>query len=152
MAKDIEQELDAILAPHKGRVEAARRDAAGKTAGDADFGEAAAVCLTNVIVPAFEQMARALNERGVAARVLTDADDARIDVPVSRHVRLGQGFGGYPYLRAKLDRGNRRIYLEQNAFGSQGGLRVGDYAIAEVNAELVKDKVLALVRELYGPV
>jgi hypothetical protein len=35
---------------------------------------------------------------------------------------------------------------------SRGGSGAGDYTIAEVNAELVKAKVIGLVRELYGPV
>jgi hypothetical protein len=152
MARDIGQELDAILAHHTARVKQVRSEAAGRSAAVEDFSQAAAFCLTNVIAPALEQMARALNERGVAARVLTDAGDARIDIPVSRHVRLGQGHGGYPYLRARPDRQSRRIQFEQNTSGGHGGSGVGDYAIAEVNAELVKDKVMALVRDLYGPV
>jgi hypothetical protein len=84
--------------------------------------------------------------------VLADGNDARIDVPVSRHARLGHGLGGYPYLRARPDRESRRIHFEQNAAGGRGGSGAGDYTIAEVNAELVKAKVMGLVRELYGPV
>jgi hypothetical protein len=152
MAKDIEQELDAIFAHHKARVEQARNEAAGKSAAEEDFTQAAAACLANVIAPALRQMAQALNERGVAARVLTDGSDARIDIPVSRHARLGHGLGGYPYLRARADRQSQRIHFEQNSSGGRGGSGVGDYNIAEVSAELVKAKVIELVRELYGPV
>lgn len=32
-----------------------------------------------------------------------------------------------------------------------GGNGVGDYAIAEVNAQLINAMVIDLVRELYGP-
>src|SRR5438309_10116821 len=85
MAKDIEQQLDAIFAHHKARVEQARNEAAGKTVTEEDFTQAATACLASVIAPALRQMAQALNERGVAARVLTDGGDARIDIPVSRH-------------------------------------------------------------------
>lgn len=152
MAKDIEQELDAILAHHKARVEQARNDAAGKTGAEEDFSQAATVCLASVITPALQQMAQALNARGVAARVLTDGSEARIDVPVSRHARLGHGFGGYPYVRARPDRQSQRIHFERNASGGRGGSRVGDYTIAEINADLVRVKVMDLVRELYGPV
>lgn len=151
MAKDIGQELDAILAHHRARVEQARNEAASKTTVEENFSQAAAVCLANVIAPALEHMARALNERGVAARVLTDGGDVRIEIPVSRHARLGQGLGGYPYLRAGADRQRRQIHFEQNAAGGRGGSGLGDYAIAEVNAELVETKVMELVRELYGP-
>lgn len=151
MAKDIEQELDAILAHHKARVAEARHEAAGKNAVEESFNQAAAACLDNVIAPALQQMARALNERGVAARVPTDGRDTRIDIPVSRHARLGQGHGGYPYLRARADRLTRRIHFERNTADSRGGNRVGDYAIAEVDAELVKALVMDLVRELYAP-
>lgn len=152
MAKDIEQELDAILAHHKARVEQARNDAAGKTGAEEDFSQAATVCLASVITPALQQMAQALNARGVAARVLTDGSEARIDVPVSRHARLGHGFGGYPYVRARPDRQSQRIRFERNASGGRGGSGVGDYTIAEINADLVRVKVMDLVRELYGPV
>lgn len=152
MAKDIEQELDAIFAHHKARVEQARNEAAGKPAAEEDFSQAATVCLTSVIAPALRQMAQALHERGVAARVLADGSDVRIDIPVSRHARLGHGHGGYPYLRARSDRHGRRIHFERNASDSVGGSGAGDYTIAEVNAELVKAKVMDLVRELYGPV
>jgi len=152
MAKDIEQELDAIFAHHKARVEQARNEAAGKTAAEEDFSQAATVCLASVITPALQQMAQALNARGVAARVLTDGSDARIDIPVSRHARLGHGLGGYPYLRARADRQSQRIHFEQNTSGGRGGSGVGDYTIAEINADLVRVKVMDLVRELYGPV
>ena len=151
MAKDIEQELDAIFTHHKARVVQARNDAAGKTAAEENFGQAAAVCLASVITPALQQMAQALNQRGVAARVPTDASDVRIDIPVSRHARLGHGFGGYPYLRARPDRQTRRIHFERNTSDSHAGSAVGDYTIAEINAELVKAMVVDLVRELYGP-
>src|SRR5438309_1927813 len=152
MAKDIEQQLDAIFAHHKARVEQARNEAAGKTVTEEDFTQAATACLASVIAPALRQMAQALNERGVAARVLTDGGDARIDISVSRHARLGHCLVGYPYLRARPDRQSQRIHFEQNTYVSRGGSGVGDYTIAEVNAELVKAKVIGLVRELYGPV
>jgi hypothetical protein len=151
MAKDIEQELDAIFAQHKARVAQARNEAAGKTPAEDNFSQAATVCLASVIAPALQQMAEALNERGVAARVPTDGSDVRIDIPVSRHVRLGHGLGGYPYLRARPDRQTRRIHFERNTSDSRGGSAVGDYTIAKVNAELVKAMVMDLVRELYGP-
>ena len=152
MAKDIEQELDAIFAHHKGRVAQARDEAAGKTAAEENFNRDATVCLASVITPALQQMAQALNERGVAARVPTDGGDARIDIPVSRHARLGHGLGGYPYLRARPDRQTRRIHFERNTSDSRGGAAVGDYTIAEVDAELVRAMVMDLVRVLYGPV
>lgn len=151
MAKDIEQELDAILAPHKARVAEARNEAAGRTAAEENFTQAAAACMATVIIPVLEQMAQALNARGVAARVPRDPSDARIDIPVSRRARLGHGHGGYPYLRARADRHTRRIHFEWNTADSRGGNAVGDYTIAEVNAELVKGLVMDLVRELYAP-
>ena len=151
MAKDIEQELDAILAHHQARVSQARHEAAGKAAADKNFSHAATACLDNVIVPALQQMAHALNQRGVAARVPADGSDARIDIPVSRHARLGHGLGGYPYLRARPDRQTQRIHFERNTSDSHGGSALGDYTIAEVNAELVKAMVVDLVRALYGP-
>ena len=151
MAKDIEQELDAIFAHHKARVAQARTEASGRTAAQEDFSQAAIACLTGVIAPALREMAQALNHRGVAARVPTGEGDARIDIPVSRHARLGHGFGGYPYLRARADRNTRRIHFERNTADSHGASAVGDYAIAEINADLVKAMVVDLVRELYGP-
>ncbi len=66
MAKDIEQQLDAIFAHHKARVEQARNEAAGKIVTEEDFTQAATACLASVIAPALRQMAQALNERGVA--------------------------------------------------------------------------------------
>lgn len=151
MAKDIEQELDAIFAHHKARVAQARSEAAGKTAAEENFDEAAAVCLVSVIAPALEQMAQSLQERGVAAKVLSDAHSTRIDIPVSRHARLGHGHGGYPYLRARPDRQTRRICFERNASDGRGGNALGDYTIAEVTADAVRAMVLDLVRLLYGP-
>jgi hypothetical protein len=151
MAKDIEQELDAIFAHHKARVAQVRSTTAGQTAGVEDFEAGAADCLTNVVAPALRQMAHALNERGVAARVPSDAPSPRIDIPVSRHTRLGQGQGGYPYLRARADQQIQRIRFEQNAVDSHGANAVGDYAITEVNPNLVSTLVLDLVRKLYGP-
>jgi hypothetical protein len=151
MAKDIEQELDAIFAHHKARVAQARSEAAGNSAGEENFSKGATECLAGVITPALQQMARALNERGVAARVPTDGSDVRIDIPVSKHVRLGHGHGGYPYLRARADRQTRRIHFERNTADSRGGSAVGDYSIAEVDAELVRTMVLDLVQKLYGP-
>ena len=151
MAKDIEGELDAIFAHHKARVALARNDSAGKIAADEEFTQAAGSCFAAVIIPALRQMAQALHERGVAAKVSTDGSDARIDIPVSRHARIGQGFGGYPFLRARQDRQTRRIHFERNTSDSHGGSAVGDYTITEVTAELVKTMVVDLVRELYGP-
>ena len=151
MPKDIEEELDAIFAQHNARVARARNEAAGKASAAEEFTQAAAVCVARVITPALQQMARALNERGVAARVPTDGADVRIDIPVSRHARIGHGFGGYPYLRARPDRLTRRIHFERNTSDSRGGNPVGEYPIAEVNAELVKTMVMDLVRTLYGP-
>ena len=151
MARDIEQELDAILAPHKARVTQARNEAVEKTAAEENFSQAATACLSRVITPTLQQMAQALNERGVAARVPTDGGATRIDIPVSRHARLGHGLGGYPYLRARPDRQTRRIHFERNTADSRGGSTVGDYTIAEVTAELVEALVMDLVRELYGP-
>jgi hypothetical protein len=151
MSKDIEQELDAIFAHHNARVAQARSETAGKTAAGEDFALAAATCLSTVITPALQQMAQALNGRGVAARVVSEGGDARIDVPVSRHARLGHGFGGYPFLRARSDRQTQRIHFERNTSDSRGGNARGDYAIAEVTAERVKTMVLELVRVLYGP-
>ena len=98
-----------------------------------------------------QQMAAALKHRGVAARVLGDANEARIDIPVSRHARLGVGHGGYPYLRARADRNTRRIHFERNTSDGRGGNALGDYAPAEVSADAVQALVLELVRELYGP-
>jgi hypothetical protein len=151
MPKDIERELDAIFAHHKARVTQARSEAAGRSAADESFAQAAAVCVATVITPAFEQMARALNERGVAARVASDGSDARLDIPVSKHARLGHGHGGYPYLRARPDRQTRRIHFERNISDALGGSALGDYAVAEVDAALVKALAIDLVRVLYGP-
>lgn len=151
MTKDIEQELDAIFAHHKARVAQARNDGAGKTVADEDFTQAVAACLATVIAPALEEMAHALKARGVAAKVLSDGAGTRIDIPVSRHARLGHGFGGYPFLRARPDRQTRRIHFERNTSDGRGSNALGDYAIAEVNAELVKALVLDLVRVLFGP-
>jgi hypothetical protein len=151
MAKDIEQELDAIFGHHNARVSQARTEAAGTTAARENFDEVATICLTAVIMPALQQMAQALNQRGVAARVPPDGSEARIDIPVSRHARLGHGHGGYPYLRAKADRQSRRIHFERNTSDGRGGNALGDYTIAEIDAELVKRMVVDLVRELYGP-
>ncbi len=151
MAKEIDQELDAIFAHHKARVAQARNEAAARPAAEENFTDAATACLAGVIAPALQQMAQALNERGVAARVPADASEARIDIPVSRHTRLGHGFGGYPYLRARPDRQTRRIHFERNTSDARGGSAVGDYAIAEINAELVRALVMDLVRALYAP-
>ena len=151
MAKDIDQELDAIFSHHNARVAQARSESAGKAAAEGDFDQAAAVCLTNVIAPALEQMAQSLKDRGVAAKVLTDAQGTRIDIPVSRHARLGHGHGGYPYLRARPDRQTRRICFERNVSDGRGGNALGDYTIAEVTADAVRAMVLDLVRLLYGP-
>jgi hypothetical protein len=151
MSKDIEQELDAIFAHHHARVAQSRSETAGKTAAAEDFTLAAASCLTTLVTPALEQMAKALNGRGVAARVVREGDEARIDIPVSRHARLGHGFGGYPYLRARVDRQTQRIRFERNTADSRGGNALGDYTIAEITAERVKALVLELVRALYGP-
>jgi hypothetical protein len=151
MAKDIEQELDAIFAHHKARVAQARTESAGKSAAEESFGQASAACVANVITPALEQMARALNDRGVAARIASDGSDTRLDIPVSKHARLGHGHGGYPYLRARPDRHTRRIHFERNISDGLGGSALGDYAIAEVDAELVRAMAIDLVRVLYGP-
>jgi hypothetical protein len=151
MPKDIEEELDAIFAHHNARVARARNEAAGKASAAEEFTQAAAVCIAGVITPALQQMARALNARGVAARVPTDGADVRIDIPVSRHARIGHGFGGYPYLRARPDRLTQHIHFERNTSDGRGGNPVGKYLIAEVNAELVKTLVMDLVRTLYGP-
>jgi hypothetical protein len=151
MAKDIEEELDAIFSHHHARVAESRNETAGKAAAEEDFAQAATACLTAVVTPALQQMAEALNARGVAARVVTDGSGARIDIPVSRHARLGHGLGGYPYLRVRPDRHTRQIHFERNSSDGRGGNAVGDYAIATVNAGLVKSMVLDLVRVLYGP-
>jgi hypothetical protein len=151
MVKDIEQELDSIFAHHRALVAQARNEAAGKSSAEENFSQAAAVCIASVIVPALQQMAQALNERGVAARVLTEGGEARIDIPVSRHARLGHGHGGYPYLRARPDRQTRRICFERNTSDGRGGNALGDYAAAEVGEESVRGMVLDLVRVLYGP-
>src|SRR5215469_376555 len=111
MTKDIEHELDAIFAHHNARVAQARSETAGKTAAGESFPQAAAACMADVIIPALQQMADALRARGVAARVHSDGTDARIDIPVSRHTRLGVGLGGYPYLRARPDRPSHRIHF-----------------------------------------
>jgi hypothetical protein len=151
MSKDIERELDAIFAHHQARVAQARNETAGKGAAEVSFAQASASCFASVITPALQQMAQALSARGVAARVVSDESDARIDIPVSKHTRLGHGFGGYPYLRARADRHTRRIHFERNSSDSHGGSAVGDYPTAEINAELVKAMALDLVRHLYGP-
>jgi hypothetical protein len=151
MARDIEQALDAIFAHHKARVTQARGETAARNVAEEDFGQASATCLAGVITPALEQMAQALHQRGVAARVLAEADAVRIDIPVSRHARLGHGLGGYPYLRARADLQTRRIRFERNTSDGRGGSVVGDYAIAEVGADLVRSMVVDLVRQLYGP-
>ncbi len=151
MAKDIEQELDAIFAHHRARLAQTRDETAGKPAAEENFAQAAAACLASVITPALEQMAQALHQRGVAAKVLSDESSARIDIPVSRHARLGHGFGGYPYLRARPDRQTRRIHFERNTADAHGSNAVGDYPAAEINAELVNALVLDLVRAIYGP-
>ena len=151
MAKDIEQELDSIFAHHTARVTQARNEAAGKTAAEEDFQLAAGACLAGVITPAFQHMARALNQRGVAARVPAGEGEVRIDIPVSRHARLGHGLGGYPYLRARPDRLSRRIHFERNTSDGRGGNGVADHPVTEITAELVMSMVMDLVRDLYGP-
>ena len=151
MPKDIERELDAIFSHHDARVAQARRDTAGKATAEEQFAVAAATCIAGVITPAFEQMAAALQQRGVAARVHAEEGALRIDIPVSRHARLGLGHGGYPYLRARSDRQTRRIHFERNTSDARGRNAIGDYAVDEVDADLVKALVVDLVRVLYGP-
>jgi hypothetical protein len=129
----------------------ARRETAGKGTAEEQFALAAVACLAGVITPAFEQMAASLRQRGVAARVLTEDAGLRIDIPVSRHARLGVGHGGYPYLRARSDRQTRRMHFERNTTDARGRNPLGDYAIDEVDADLVKALVVDLVRVLYGP-
>jgi len=151
MSKDIERELDEIFTHHKARVAQSRSESAGRAVAAEDFSHAAAACLAEVVLPALQQMAEALRQRGVAARVVSEGADARIDIPVSRHARLGVGHGGYPYLRVRPDRLTRRIHLERNTSDGRGGNALGDFAIAELSAQSVQREVLNLVRELYGP-
>jgi hypothetical protein len=151
MPKDIERELDAIFFHHDARVAQARRETAGKGTAEEQFALAAAACLTGVITPAFEQMAASLQQRGVAARVLSEEGGLRIDIPVSRHARLGVGHGGYPYLRARSDRQTRRMHFERNTTDARGRNAIGDFGVDEVDADLVKALVVDLVRALYGP-
>jgi hypothetical protein len=151
MPKDIERELDSIFAHHNARVAEARGATSGKSAAAEEFTQAAALCIAEVIIPALQQMAEALRQRGVAAKVVNDAGDARIDIPVSRHARLGHGHGGYPYLRARADRSSRRIHFERNTSDGRGGNAVRDCALAEITGESVKSLVLDLVRQIYGP-
>jgi hypothetical protein len=151
MPKDIERELDAIFSHHDARVAHARRESAGKSTAQEQFALAATACLASVIAPALEEMAASLRQRGVAARVLTEEGGVRIDIPVSRHARLGFGHGGYPYLRARSDRQTQRLHFERNTVDARGHNAIGDYAPDEVDAELVKILVVDLVRVLYGP-
>jgi hypothetical protein len=139
MPKDIERELDAIFSHHDARVAHARRESAGKSTAQEQF------------ALALEEMAASLRQRGVAARVLTEEGGVRIDIPVSRHARLGFGHGGYPYLRARSDRQTQRLHFERNTVDARGHNAIGDYAPDEVDAELVKILVVDLVRVLYGP-
>jgi hypothetical protein len=150
MPKDIERELDAIFAHHNARVARARDEVAGRSTEE-QFAAAAGACLTGIVLPALQQMAQALHDRGVAARVPSDGPEVRIDIPVSRHARLGHGFGGYPYLRVRSDQTTRRICFERNTSDSRGGNPIGDYAVEEVTTQLVKSHVVDLVRALYGP-
>ncbi len=151
MPKDIDKELDAIFAHHNARVAQVRSEVAGKTAAGESFSQAATACMADVITPALQHMSQALNGRGVAARVVTEGVDVRIDIPVSKHVRMGHGLGGYPYLRARANRQTQRIQFERNTSDAHGSSSVGDYPVADVSAELVKGLVIDLVRELYGP-
>jgi hypothetical protein len=152
MAKDIEQELDAILGHHQAVATQARSEAGRRGAAEESFDLAASTCLATVVMPALKQLVQALNERGVAARVVSsDGCSAQVDIPVSRHVRVGHGFGGYPYFRARADRATRRIYFERNTSGGIGSNAVANCEIAEVNGESIKAMVIDLVRHLYAP-
>ncbi len=151
MADDFERELDTIFAHHRARLELVQREALAKGPAQEDFILAAKVCLTGVIAPALQQMVEALMKRGVAARAISEDEAARIDIPVSMHARLGQGQGGYPFFRARAIRESRRIRFERNTIDSHGASALGDYPIAEINAELVRAMVVDMVRALYGP-
>src|SRR5437879_13628550 len=83
MAKDIEQQLDAIFAHHKARVEQARNEAAGKTVTEEDFTQAATACLASVTAPALRQRGQALNQGGAAGDALDDGTGGGIAIAFS---------------------------------------------------------------------
>ena len=149
MAEDIEKELDAILAAYEARVQ--KGEAAAGTKAAHAFVQAATDSLTRVIRPALHEMEHALSKRNVAAKVVADRISARIYIPCPRgSCPPGYGIMGIPYVLATLDCGNHRIHFERNTSGGGAGSGVGDYATVEIDADLVKAKVMTLVQAIYG--
>ena len=151
MAEDIEKELDAILAGYKARVRQEKGRAPTDRKTEKAFVEAATDCFTRVIRPALHEMEQALSKRNVAAKVIGEGISARIYIPCPPNsCPEGYGIVGIPYVLATVDCRNHSIHFERNTAGGGAGSGVGDYTAADIDADLVKAKVMTLVQAIYG--
>ena len=151
MANDFDDALDAIFTEREARSENARREVARKTEAVAAFAKAWNELRTNIVVPVFIDAVGALGRKGVTASIGELGHGVGFYIHVNA-VRAGRGRerDGQPYFAILVDASTQLVRFERNRAGVGSGEDIGDLPLEEVDANIIRARLLTLIRELFS--
>jgi hypothetical protein len=151
MTKDFDAELNSIFSEREARNAKARQEAAQHTAATAAFAKAWDQLRTHVVGPALDEAVGALARKGVTADIGKVDNGVCLYVHVSEaRLARGRDRDGQPYLAVVANANTQRVRFERNNSGVGRGDGIGDIPLDEVDTDMVKTKVLTLIRDLFS--
>ena len=147
MNKDIDSELDSIVAAHRAVTDAAKQKASDIQAATAAFNRAWEACRNSIVRPTLNEMVSKLTSRGMGAAVGDIVGGGvAFTVPPPDGPHRARGHEQHPQLLIVGTLGPNRVTIKQSVVGA----KEHTYKVDEITKELIQQHAMELVRYVYG--
>jgi hypothetical protein len=146
MNKDIDSELDGIVAAHRAVTDAAKQKASDIQAATAAFNRAWEACRIGIVKPTLNEMVSKLSNRGMGATVGDIVGGIAFTVPPPDAPHRARGHEQHPQLLIVGTLGPNRVTIKQSVVGT----KEHTYKVDEITKELIQQHAMELVRYAYS--
>ena len=145
MSKDIDSELDSIVAAHRAVTDAAKQKASDIQAATAAFNRAWEACRNGIVRPTLTEMVSKLSSRGMGATVGDIVGGIALTVPSPDAPHRARGHEQHTQLLIVGTLGPNHVTIKQSVVGT----KEHTYKVDEITKELIQQYAMELVRSVY---
>jgi hypothetical protein len=159
--KEIEAKFDAVFSAHEKRVQGAQAAEVVRKTQESEFRDRFIKHRADIIKPAMEQTADYLRSRGVLTTRITESDESindreRPQTQITFTLMEDGGKHGFSHDRPSFsficDKHKKTVSMHKSTIGpGHGGQSggVGDVELDSLTGDLVQEKLLELIREVF---
>jgi hypothetical protein len=159
--KEIEAKFDAVFSAHEKRLQDAQSAEVVRKTQESEFRDRFIKHRADIIKPAMEQTADYLRSRGVVTTKITESDESindreRPQTQITFTLMEDGGKHGFSHDRPSFsficDKHKKTVSMHKSTIGpGHGGQSggVGDVALDSLTGDLVQEKLLELITEVF---